>query len=163
VFKTIAWAAGDSSSALNALTVAKRLVRDIDGKLLILYVRELAVGQAVILPDGNNLVPMALRRRVEELRDDGIDATVVACKATGGDVARAIANLADETDADLIVVGAERRGPLTGLMFGNVASQLLRAASCPVLAVPLVPGRTTRTTRSADSAGPMTSPERAMV
>lgn len=161
MFKTIAWAAGNSPSALNALTVAKRLVRDIGGKLLILYVRELPVGQAVILPDGNDPVPAALRHTAEELRDDGIDATVVSCKATGSGAARAVVNLAEEADADVIVVGGERRGPLNDLVFGNVASRLLRTASRPVLLVPFAPRSTPRKTRSAVSAGPTTSPAKA--
>jgi len=158
VFKTIAWAAGNSPSALNALTVAKRLVRDIGGKLLILHVQELPVGQAVILPDGNDPVPAALRHRAKELRDDGIDATVLSCTATGSGVARAIVNLADEADADVIAVGGDRRGPLNDLVFGNVASRLIRTASCPVLVVPFAPGNAPRTTRSADAAVPTTSP-----
>jgi len=51
-----------------------------------------------------------------------------------GDPAGALARLA--VGADLLVVGSNGRGALSGALLGSVAQQLLRDAPCPVVAVP---------------------------
>ena len=43
--------------------------------------------------------------------------------------------LADEVDADLIVVGIRRRSPVGKLVMGSKAQRVLLEAHCPVLAV----------------------------
>ena len=43
--------------------------------------------------------------------------------------------LAEEVDADMIVIGLRRRTPVGKLILGSNAQQVLLDASCPVLAV----------------------------
>lgn len=45
--------------------------------------------------------------------------------------------LADEVEADLIVMGRHGHGPLSHLLFGSVTQQVLRKARCPVVVIPL--------------------------
>jgi nucleotide-binding universal stress UspA family protein len=52
-----------------------------------------------------------------------------------GPLPEAIARIAAERDADVIVVGARGRTALTGLLLGSTAEHLLRTASRPVLLV----------------------------
>jgi nucleotide-binding universal stress UspA family protein len=53
----------------------------------------------------------------------------------GEDPADDLIHVADEVDADLIVIGLRRRTPVGKLILGSNAQQVLLDASCPVLAV----------------------------
>lgn len=53
----------------------------------------------------------------------------------GQDVAEDIVRTAEETDAELIVIGLRRRTPVGKLLLGSNAQRILLEASCPVLAV----------------------------
>lgn len=50
-----------------------------------------------------------------------------------GTPAKEILSLADETDADLIVVGTHARKGVSRLLLGSVAEQIMRNAHCPIL------------------------------
>ena len=58
------------------------------------------------------------------------------CEVERGPLPEAIARRAQEQQADLIVVGARGRTPLTGLLLGSTAEHLLRTSHRPVLLVP---------------------------
>ena len=53
-----------------------------------------------------------------------------------GPLPESVGRLAERQAADLIVVGARGRNPLTGLLLGSTAEHLLRTARRPVLLVP---------------------------
>jgi nucleotide-binding universal stress UspA family protein len=53
-----------------------------------------------------------------------------------GHVVEAVIRVAQDIDADVIVVGAHRQTWLGRLLGGSVAESILRAATCAVLAVP---------------------------
>ena len=55
-----------------------------------------------------------------------------------------VARLVDRIGADLIVVGASARGRLGQAVFGSTAVRIVRAAGCPVLAMPAVGARAPR-------------------
>src|SRR5262249_57797772 len=59
--------------------------------------------------------------------------------ARHGDVATAITWQASAWHADLIVLTRRPRSAIARLVGGSVADQVMRKASCPVLAVPLRP------------------------
>lgn len=50
-----------------------------------------------------------------------------------GDPAQSIVNLAEDEQADLIVMATHGRSGIKGLVFGSVAEKVVRSASCPVL------------------------------
>jgi hypothetical protein len=52
--------------------------------------------------------------------------------------------VAEEMDADLIVMGAHARGPIGRVIFGSTANHVVRQAACPVLVV-----RETKSARAA--------------
>jgi nucleotide-binding universal stress UspA family protein len=83
-----------------------------------------------------------LRREAQEV----LDAQVKKIEEAGGTVAiahlkmnesrdEAIVHLAEEIDADLIVIGSRGFGGLKRALLGNVADSVVRHAHCPVLVV----------------------------
>ena len=76
------------------------------------------------------------RERLEQaqaiLAERGLEAELV--QATG-QPAEAIVKLAQERDVDLIVVGMRRKGFFERLVEGSVAQDVMRRATCDVLAV----------------------------
>jgi len=66
----------------------------------------------------------------------GPRATTVVVDARHGDVAVAIARQAAAWPADLIVLARLPRPAITRLVLGSVPDQVMRKASCPVLAIP---------------------------
>ena len=50
--------------------------------------------------------------------------------------AERLADLADEEDAELIVVGSRGRGAFTAAFLGSVSNSLIGVARCPVVVVP---------------------------
>jgi nucleotide-binding universal stress UspA family protein len=70
---------------------------------------------------------------VTTARDAGADAESVIER---GDKADALARVASERAAAMIVVGSRGESPLKGLVLGSVAHKLLHLATTPVLVVP---------------------------
>ncbi len=54
-----------------------------------------------------------------------------------GEAARSILDYAQEQGTDLIILGRQGQGALSGLLLGGVAGKVARKALCPVLVVPL--------------------------
>jgi nucleotide-binding universal stress UspA family protein len=70
----------------------------------------------------------------QALHDSGVEHEVRQL-VRGVDPADDLIAVADEVDADLIVIGLRRRTPVGKLIMGSNAQQILLDASCPVLAV----------------------------
>lgn len=70
----------------------------------------------------------------KELADAGVEAEVRQL-VRGQDVAEDLIAIAEETAADLIVIGLRRRTPVGKLILGSNAQRILLDAPCPVLAV----------------------------
>lgn len=74
----------------------------------------------------------------------------VICHVVGGRAEDRLREIAARTDADLMVLGATRRGAVAGAVLGTTAGHLLRAVHTPVLVVrgpfPAVPVRVLLTT-----------------
>jgi nucleotide-binding universal stress UspA family protein len=68
-----------------------------------------------------------------ELGSEGIGFEIR--QSMGDDVADQILEVADEVDAELVVVGVRRRSPVGKLIMGSVAQRVILGAGCPVLAV----------------------------
>jgi nucleotide-binding universal stress UspA family protein len=78
-----------------------------------------------------------LRARVDQItRDQHVSVTLHTPRVHAGRVGDRLATLADEIDADLIVVGTRGRSSLGSLMIGSVAQRLLHLTRRPVLVVP---------------------------
>jgi nucleotide-binding universal stress UspA family protein len=74
----------------------------------------------------------ALAEAKERLADGGIDARGTA---PVGDAATEIVRVAEESGAELIVLGARGLNPLKRLVLGSVSTKVLHQAPCDVLVV----------------------------
>jgi len=137
LFKVIIWATDGSSGAEQAIPFAKGLAQAHGARLIVVHVNEIALGRAagpVIFNEDE--VQAAIRKQVEDLKQEGLDATLQVPTVLVGGAAHVIAEIADKEGADLIVAGTRGYGPLVGLLLGSVTHRLLQIVHCPVLVVP---------------------------
>jgi nucleotide-binding universal stress UspA family protein len=136
-----------SADSQAALAVATRLANRLQAKLVLAHVAELArLPYAAAAPFGGMAGPMAIteevgmqkeaaERLLEEVADDaGLVDT--ERRVAVGSAAEGLADLADEVNADMIVVGSRGRGAFKAAFLGSVSSSLVGIARCPVLIVP---------------------------
>jgi nucleotide-binding universal stress UspA family protein len=139
MFKTILWATDGSATADRALPYAKALAAAEGAKLLVVHCREILVGGRAsgypVFPDEEEIVAK-IRGQVDEMQAGGVDTTLEVISGAASSAAHAIADVAREEHADLIVVGTRGHAPVAGLLVGSVTQRLLHVAPCPVLAVP---------------------------
>ena len=78
-----------------------------------------------------------LARQIGDLRAAGIPAKVVTAPSVlDGREADAIAQIAHDHEANVIVIAGRGRSPFVGAVLGSVTQRLLHVADCPVLVVP---------------------------
>jgi len=75
---------------------------------------------------------VTIRELGDRLADAGVDSTVEARLSSGESDGNRLAELGDEIDADLAVIGGRGRTPAGKAVFGSTAQTLLLNAPCPV-------------------------------
>jgi len=140
MFKTIVWATDGSPNAETALPIAKALVQEHGGSLVVVHiVQRFATETGLAVHADEELVKARLEKVVEELSGEGIDVRLRIVNHIGPQPAHEIADVARELGADLIVMGTRGHGAVGGLLLGSVVLRLLHVAPCPVVAVPAIP------------------------
>ena len=144
VFKRIVHATDFSKASTAALTCALALAKEADARLTLLHAIEFPQAlHDIPLPRGSEVDQHHALAEAEYLRR--LRALVpaqarmyctVAARVSEGKPARAILRVADEEQADLIVLGVQGRGTVELLVFGSNAHAVIREARCPVLVVP---------------------------
>lgn len=95
----------------------------------------------VVTEKGGTPAPDAVEQRELELevlrRDAATEGVEVEIRVLGEkrDVAEDLIAVAEEIDADVIVIGLRRRSPVGKLILGSNAQRILLGSPCPVLAV----------------------------
>jgi nucleotide-binding universal stress UspA family protein len=138
MFKTIVWATDGSETAGHALPFALELVARDGAKLVVVHVRELAVGRMGGYPMYADEPDLRERlvAQLETLREGGVDAVLVERSCSAGHAAKRIAEAAEEHDADLIVLGTHGHTRIGGALIGSTTQELLHLGRVPVFAVP---------------------------
>lgn len=142
MFKTIVWATDGSELADAALDHVRELARQDGSKIVAVHANELLhgrLGGSPALADEPELEEK-IGKRIEELRKDGFDATL-EIRSGNKDVAKLIAEAAEDVDASLIVVATHGAGGLTAALMGSVARALCHTARRPLLVVPPRPAK----------------------
>jgi nucleotide-binding universal stress UspA family protein len=137
MFKMIMLGLDGSEGAKRAIPFAVELARRDNAKLVLAHVEEDIAGK-----DGGPIhfnedeVQAEIDRQAEKLTAEGVETSVRKSNVFVGGPARAIAQMAGEADADLIVVGTRGHSAIPGVILGSVAQRLLHLAHQPVLVVP---------------------------
>ena len=138
MFKSIVVAVDGSPSSERALEYGVKLAKEGSSHLVLAHVTELIAGRAggTVNVDETELV-QRLRERAEQLSKNGVPGTELKVARTmSGGPAHAIAEIAAEAGADLVITGTRGHTALTGLVVGSVAQRMMHVAHCPVLVVP---------------------------
>lgn len=147
MFETIVWATDGSELADRALDLVRELAGAHGSRIVAVHANELLTGRfggAPIRADEPE-VRDKIAAQVEDLRAEGFGAQL-EIRSGGKDVAKLVADAADEVEADLIVVGTHGRAGVTSALLGSVARALCHTARRPVLVVP--PARTRERSRA---------------
>ena len=123
-----------SESATRALVEAIKLAKAFDQELVIVSAYRLAGTATGALPAEFAAVITPLSR-VEGVLDDAASrartsGVKVSTRAAQGDAADAILKVAEEIEADLIVVGNKGIGSVKRFVLGNVPSKIVHNSTC---------------------------------
>jgi len=137
MFTTILVASDGSETADRVVTVAQSLAKQDQSKVVVAHINELMAGRggAHSVRPNEDLLQLHVRQQVADLKAAGLDVEI-HMQSTIGKAAKAIAEMARECHADLIVAGASKHGPLADLVYGTAGQRMYRLAPCPVLVVP---------------------------
>jgi nucleotide-binding universal stress UspA family protein len=143
MFKRVVWATDGSEAADRALPHAKTFAAEGGGALFVVHCEEMTLpgkgGGSFPRNANEDELQEKIERQVADLSNEGIQASFHLVKSQVGGAAHAIAEIATEEQADVIVVGTRGHTALVGLLLGSVAQRLLHIATCPVVAVPASP------------------------
>jgi nucleotide-binding universal stress UspA family protein len=136
MFKKIALAHDGSVHAERALAYAVALAKRENVPLLLIHVDEETIGKGggPLLADEDEILAK-IKGLPDELAKEGVDASVRVKTVRVGGPAPVIVEIANEEDADVIVVGATGLSSLSGLVLGSVTHKLVHLAQQPVLVV----------------------------
>jgi nucleotide-binding universal stress UspA family protein len=140
MFKRVVWATDGSDDADQALPQAKMFAAEGGGALLVVHCDERTLpgkgGGSFPRNANEDELQEKIERQVADLSNEGIQASFRLVTSQVGGAAHAIAEIATEEQADVIVVGTRGHTVLVGLLVGSVAQRILHIAPCPVLVVP---------------------------
>lgn len=138
MFKNIVLGLDGSEHSDRAIPIARDLAREAGGRIVVVHVREIVGGRGGVHPvhvdEGS--MQAKIERQVKELAAGGVESSLKTFTAASGGPAHEIAAVANDENADLIVVGTRGHAGIAGVVFGSVTQRLLHLAHCPVLAVP---------------------------
>ena len=142
-FTEIVCAIDFSASSERALTYALDVAQEADARMTLLHVIELPP-ELRELPNMEGLDVAAIRAAAEAdclrllramVPARAHDYCTIHTEVIEGNPAREIVRLAEQRDADLIVMGVQGRSAIDMLFFGSKTHAVLRKAPCPVLTV----------------------------
>ncbi len=132
MFHTIVLALDGSDGADRAIPTASALAARDGARVIVAHAQTRAL---------ETDINARLAEQIDVLRNAGIDAEVITANSViDGREADAIAQIAHECAADVIVIAGRGRSPFVGAVLGSVTQRLLHVADRPVLVVP--PGET---------------------
>ena len=150
--ETIICGVDGSADSLQALRTAGALAERLSARLVVAHVAHPTIHPRVGTAGGLGRMPVAapLAEFEREAAEAIIDSVALEAgvkdaerRALSGDPAESLADLSDEEDAALIVVGSRGRGAFKAAFLGSVSNSLIGIARCPVLVVPTGAARPT--------------------
>jgi nucleotide-binding universal stress UspA family protein len=140
MFTKVIWATDGSEHADRAMAAVVELAKGDGAELHVVHIVEKLVrGRASGLDAFGNEDEIKAKIKGQATaiaRDNDIKTVVHVTGARTLKIAEAIADIADQVGAELVVVGTRGHGAVGSLMLGSVTQGLLHISPCPVLAIP---------------------------
>ena len=138
MYEKILVALDGSKGSARAVPHALELAKDHGGSIVAVHVDERMVAKGDMPPVHPNEEDILEEERgqVAAIQAGGVEAELVRTSIILGGPGSAIAQVAEDIDADVIVVGTRGHSSIPGLVLGSVAHRLIHVAHRPVLAVP---------------------------
>lgn len=138
--KTILVAVDFSDSSEAALAYAVELAKPLGAKLVVMHSYELPVYG---FPDGALVASVEVATRIMQGAQTGLEGMVERYKSEAqldtivrqGVPWEEVRAVAEEVDADMIVIGTHGRKGIARALLGSVAEKILRTSTRPVLAI----------------------------
>ncbi len=134
---TIVLGYDESPSANAALVETIRVAKEREAAVVVVFGFHITpwggTGEGSIRDAVKKVGEHALNRAVADLRDAGV---AVTSRLVEGKPADALIAVAQETGADLVVVGTVGEHPIHGALMGSVVLRLVQRAQVPLLVVP---------------------------
>jgi nucleotide-binding universal stress UspA family protein len=140
MFRRILFAHNATPAAERALIYVEHLAREEASEVVVLHVyqaleRYIATsGYAALAEQLEAVAQEVVNDTVEYLQKAEVSARGVV--GTGASTARVIIETAEEEDVSLIVLGTRGPTKVSDLLLGDVSTEVLRNARCPVFLVP---------------------------
>lgn len=135
-----------SDTAQRAFEAALELAREYGSELIPLYVVDLPMATFEAPGFDPSIVRNSLMQEGERLSAEALTAMqrenvkgaprLAETNVLGDDIAQCILRTAQETQADLVVMGTHGRRGVKRLVLGSVAESFVRMACCPVMLIP---------------------------
>ncbi len=133
MFKTVLFPVDQSRESQDAAETVAKLVKFCESRLIILSVQVEANADAEEASPAPNMVDQLLATAKAAFAEWGIQAETLHKQ---GQPAFTICDVADEIDADVIVMGCRGVGLTDEGMTESVSNRVINLAPCPVLVVP---------------------------
>lgn len=134
-----------SDCSQKALDYALSFADRFDARIELIHVYEppfdlgdvpVQVGDAPPQPIGD-YIRFQVKEHLDRMLATCPDGIAISGKMVTGRVDHEVVRIAEESDADLIIMGTHGRTGLSRFFLGSVAERVLRRATCPVLTVRL--------------------------
>ena len=140
--RSIVCGVDETQHARFALQTAERFARKLGLRLVVVHVAAHVIQPFPYIGSRTTSLATQERRETREgfalvqclIREERVSGA--EARALRGDPAECLADVADEEDAELIVVGSRGLGAFKAVFLGSVSNALIGVARCPVLIVP---------------------------
>lgn len=141
MFKKILVAIDGSKMSEKVLETVVPIAKENGSEITIIHVsKELVLPRAVVVTDLEKILSEMRNSAIEllneaqhKLKAQGVDANYIYKQ--GSSVSRVIVEVAQEKDADLIIIGSRGLGNIKGMMLGGVSQKVAQLSVCPILIV----------------------------
>lgn len=133
--KRILTAIDGSKASYRALEHAAKLAKGLGAELKILLVRQFVVGRRDVLEVWSDDEVQEIRNLAQNVIAAAGGPTAQIIEEQSRDVAYTIVEVALNSHADLIVMGASGMGSIKAFVLGSVSSEVLKKSACPVTIV----------------------------
>ncbi len=140
MFRKILFAHNATPAAERALIYLEHLARQEEAEVVVLHVYQslerysATAGYIQLVEQLETVAHEVVSDTVEYLQNAGVSA--VGAVAAGSSTARVIVEMARDEEVSLIVLGTRGPTQVSDLLLGDVSTEVLRHAPCPVFLVP---------------------------